>query len=233
MPSSVTSPDKVASERAERREVCPHFNLDRRLTERVVARAQRDSIQLSDVLRFAIARYAEDAPEQEPEISAAALLPEEGLKTLREVWKTNSPPLINSYLAALFAAGWSNRAIADSVVACGAKEKMTRQAVSLRVKAAPEDVPPLPDVPTLGPRRTTPVVPAKPKNRSRVAGKKPQDTVNTSFRCNGADFDAAKRRATAEGAMMTAVLEDAMADYASGQVKKRQILKSGSLWSDQ
>ena len=189
-----------------------HFLLDRGLYLDAAGRCEEDGISLSDVLRYAISQYGAQAPAEGEMQPALDLLPARTLVTLKSVWNTRDSDYINQYLAALHRAGWTVRTIAESLVACEAVPRMTRQAVSLRVLKAPEDLrPDLPEVPELGPRR--PIVSSKKpgKRKSR------EEVHDMAFRVTDEDYLAAARRDKHEGAMISSVLDKALLCYTNGE----------------
>lgn len=191
-----------------------HFLIDVVLVEAATTKAEEDQVSVSDVLRYGVREYGATAPAEDAEVVVAAnQLPSAGLRTLAALWrrskKKNDPDLINQYLAALHRAGWSTRAIAESIVAAECAESFTRQAVNLRVLKAPDELrEDLPAVPTLGPRR--PMLSSKSKTK-RIA------KHDLTFRVKDEEYAAAKRRSVKEGAMMSSVLENVLLGYTNGE----------------
>lgn len=195
-----------------------HFLLDKTLVQQAGERCREDGIAVSDVLRHGIEVYGAHAPNERDVRPAMNVLPAKSLKDLKRVWVSGDSERASHYLAALHRAGWTTQSIADSLVAAGAAERMTRQAVSLRTSKAPDDLrADLPEVPELGPRRAIvsprkgEVAPFPPKPKS---GERAHDM---SFRVADEDYAAAARRAKHEGAMMSAVLDEVLASYLSGE----------------
>lgn len=191
-----------------------HFLLDEALYEEAQARCREQGYALSDVLRYGIEQYGKRAPKQVPESSTANALPKSALATLKSVWKTGNTAYVNAYLSALHQSGWTTRVIAEGLVATGVVERMSRQAVSLRITQARADdfSFDLPRVPLLGPRRT--IVSSK-----RIA-KAREGRHDFSFRVADEDYEAAANRAKSEGAMMSSVLDGVLIAYIRGDFDK-------------
>lgn len=202
-----------------------HFLLERVLVDAAAEKAIEDSldgdykISVSEVLRFGIREYGRSGGTIDVNTPDAMVhLPPRGLKVLKAVWDTakrnGSSDTINQYLAALHRGGWTTRAIADSLVAAGCAEKMTRQAVSLRILKAPEELSPdLPPVPALGPRRM--IVSSKKISKSR------EHVRDIAFRVKDSDYELAQIRAKSEGAMMSSVLDNVLLGYTNGEFDDR------------
>ena len=189
----------------------PHFFVDRALSLKVDEKGAEVGIKVADVLRFGLARYAKG---YDPEASGPVFddsLPEAAMKDLKAAWKSNDDHYLNAYLAALVAAGWAYSDLAEATMACGGKAKISRQAIHLRVKKAPTEPPPLPEVP----------VARKPMNK-RAPGSSPE-TRDLSFRVALDIHEAAAARAKRDGESITSVLEKAMEDFVSGRVSVEEI----------
>lgn len=196
-----------------------HFLVDRELHAKASERvAQFEGLVLSDVMRHGIDLYAKEAPSRPVE---ETLLPASALESLAAL-KGDSARL-TEYTAALARAGWTYQAIANSMVAAGLAAKMSRQAVSLRVKRAPEKLRRgLPKVPKPSARRLV------PRNESEAMHRetRSKDTLyNTSFRVADESYLAAKARCKAEGSMVTVVIEDTLKAFLAGKYDKALGLK--------
>lgn len=195
-----------------------HFLLDKALLKQATAKCRKDGLVISDVLRHGLTVYSADAPPEGEVQSALDLLPEETMGDLKDVWLSGDSDKATHYVAALHRAGWPTRAIADSLVASGAVEKMSRQAVSLRVVKAPEELrEDLPAVPDLGPRRAIVSARKGKKGEYKPAKKKARDKAHdVGFRVEDTVYADASRRAKAEGAMMSGVLDEVLYAYLDG-----------------
>lgn len=197
-------PGLLAGQSAQTR----HFLVDAAVYRRARARAAKEGVRLSRVIRAGLAEYAAEAPDHGRRGKARYLstLPAAAVDGLREVWGTE---VANDYLAALHRAGWSLRAIAEGLVEAGVA-RMSRQAVALRAaRAAAEPPEGLPEVPVCGPQR------ARRPRRGR-ARKPGQHDV--AFRVADRDYDPAARRAAHEGAMLSVIVEETLARFATGEL---------------
>lgn len=211
VPRAVTLNGKPAKNR--------HFLLDRSLYQQAADRCREDGIAISDVLRHGIEVYGAHAPKERDVRPALNVLPSKSLRDLKAVWASGDSELASHYLAALHRAGWTTQSIADSLVASGAVDRMTRQAVSLRTSKAPDELrADLPEVPELGPRRAIVSARKGRKGPFLPSEKKTRDASHDlSFRVADEDYAAAARRAKHEGAMMSGVLDEVLRSYTSGE----------------
>lgn len=218
-PRQVMLGDKAAKNR--------HFLLDKGLVKRATVQAAKDGLHVSDILRHGIAKYAKDAPSVSEAKTALALLPDYTIEDLREIWDSGDSDKATHFVAALHRGGWPTRAIADSIVASGAVEKFTRQAVSLRVLKAPEELrSDLPEVPELGPRRAIVSARKGQKGEYKPAKRKASDNAHdVGFRVEDEVYAEAARRAKHEGAMMSGVLDGVLHAYLSGEYANDKDLK--------
>jgi hypothetical protein len=199
-----------------------HFLLDRDMMKKATARCAAQGIIISDVLRHGVDVYAEGAPPEGKEKTALMFLPDRAMKALAKEYETNSERATH-YMAALHRAGWPTRVIADSLVESGVAFRMSRQAVSLRVLKAPDELfDDLPKVPDLGPRR--PIVSARKGQTGEykpLPPKRPRDMAHdVGFRVKNSVYADAARRAKHEGAMMSGVLDLVLEAYLAGEYDK-------------
>ncbi|MGY1601669.1 hypothetical protein [Geodermatophilus sp. SYSU D00815] len=177
-----------------------HLVLSRDLFERARAKAGAEGLPLCEPLRRGLAAYAAAAPAEGAARRRRPALPEPARRSLVDLWHEGDRERVNAYLAALAAAGWPYRALGDALVAGGAVPGMTRQAVALRVQAAPTVRPVgLPPVPATGPRRP---------RRAPAA-----DRHDYPVRMCDDDWQAVLLRAAHEGATVTAVADEVLRRY--------------------
>lgn len=202
-----------------------HFLLTRSIYDSAVVRCAEDGINVSDVLRLGIDNYGAKAP-TEAKAKAGRPLPKTALAELRRLYRTDSARL-TEYLAACHRAGWTLQALADGLVESGAVDKISRQAVSLRILKAPERLSEdLPAIPPLGPRRVI----ASPRKGLRQAEfekagasakrEREANSHDLAFRVTDEAYELAARRAKYEGAMMSGVLDQVLLNYLDGKYDK-------------
>lgn len=201
-----------------------HFLLDRDLYNESMARVAEDGLSLSDVLRHGIDVYAKKAPKEDVP-DKTQVLPRGALAEIKRMYKAGESDRLNEYLAALHRGQWTMQALADSFVAAGLVDKISRQAVSLRINKAPEALSAdLPPVPELGPRRSLPSPrKGKTKEEYEAASKKrggKSDAHDLAFRVEDSAYHAAARRAKRENAMMSGVLDEVLVSYLAGDFDK-------------
>lgn len=202
-----------------------HFLLTRSIYEDAVDRCQEQGINVSDVLRLGIDNYGAKAPTA-AKAKGGRPLPKTALAELKRLHRTDSARL-SEYLAACHRAGWTLQALADALVESGAVDKISRQAVSLRILKAPERLSAdLPTVPALGPRRVI----ASPRKGLRQAEfekagasakrEREANSHDLAFRVTDEAYELAARRAKYEGAMMSGVLDQVLLNYLDGKYDK-------------
>lgn len=240
MPSTSTKAAPSAKERTAKAKVKPeprpvmlngkpaktrHFLLDRSLHRQASKQTLKDGLVISDVLRYGLSQYAASSPMSGKSEAPLTVLPKEAQSDLKALWLSGDSERITHYLAALSRGGWTNQAIADSLIASGAVDKMTRQAVNLRVVKAPEELrDDLPEVPERGPRRS--LVSPRKGVKGKFEGAKKKTRSNShdlSFRVTDEEYEVASKRAKYEGAMMSGVLDNILLDYVNGEYDVKDI----------
>jgi hypothetical protein len=206
MSASVRTKSKSKSEKDKaervvggRKAVNPHFSIDQAVFDAARERAAARGLSVGEVVRRGLEEYAHGAPEQGD--GRMGLLPAEAMQHVEALWRSGDKGRLNGYFAALAQAGWPLRMIADSMVDAGLVPSMSRQAVYERVakvNEAPADLPPVPVLPL---RRVQPV--ASP--------------YDFSLRVAQEVYDEAVGRAKAEGAHMSAVVQDVVERFLRGE----------------
>lgn len=190
-----------------------HYLISLEVAEAAAVKAQEEGRPLAEVLRAGFDEYVENVRKPrgpKPDNVPLVALPPEGLQVLAAAWATGDRAAQNATLAAFHQAGWPLRTLAEALVASGAVKNMTRQAVSLRVLAAGEDLSHVQRVvPPSGPRRTLTVT----GRRTRVAFK------DVGVRVANDVYALAKVRARADGAQMSALCEDILVRYLEGSFR--------------
>ena len=202
-----------------------HFLLTRDIYEQASARCDEDGISLSDVMRHGIDTYGAKAPSAE-KAEAGRSLPKSALADMKRLYGSDSG-MLTEYLAACHRAGWPLQNLADGLVASGAVEKISRQAISLRVLRAPDVLSAsLPKVPALGPRRAM-TSPRRGVRASEFAAagasakrEREANTYDFAFRVTDEAYEKASRRAKYEGAMMSGVMDQVLLNYLDGKYDK-------------
>lgn len=202
-----------------------HFLLTRSIYEDASDRCDSQGLSLSDVLRHGIDNYGAKAPTAE-KAKAGRSLPKSALAELKRLYRSDSARL-TEYLAACHRSGWTLQALADGLVQSGAVDKISRQAVSLRILKAPERLSKdLPAVPALGPRRaiTSPrkglTMAEFEKAGASAKREREANTYDLSFRVTDEAYELASRRAKYEGAMMSGVMDQILLNYLDGKYDK-------------
>lgn len=200
-----------------------HFHVDRTLYDQTMDRCEDEGINISDVMRLGLDLYGQKAPAADAVTDGPPVLPRTALNFLKKTYRAGDAEMVNQFLAACHRQGWTVQSLADSMVASGVVDKFSRQAVSLRILKAPDELSEdLPNVPGQGPRRVT-LSPrrGKTKDQFAAAGKKAKrhrvvSTYDLAFRITDSSYEPAARRAKHENAMMSRVLDEIMENYLSG-----------------
>ncbi|NJC71628.1 hypothetical protein HC031_18160 [Planosporangium thailandense] len=184
-----------------------HFNLSRDVIARAEVRAKQDGVSLAEVLRAGLDEYIDGMPDEAKTMRPGdpTPLPHTVVEAIREVWVTGERDRQNAFLSLLTRAGWSQKVLADGLVASGIVSSMSRQGVHHRVHQAPAE---LPD--------GLPVLAVRPPLRRPHRGQ-PGGAHDFSLRIADDQYALATQRATYEGSQMTAVLEDIFIRYAAGE----------------
>lgn len=202
-----------------------HFMLTRSLYDQATDRCDQMGISLSEVLRHGLDNYGAKAPSVE-RAAESRRMPKTALNDLARLYRNDSGRL-TEYLAACHRAGWSLQALADALVESGAVDKISRQAVSLRVLRSPEELrTDLPPVPAMGPRRP---ISSPRKGRTKdefeqaYAARGRERSTNTydfAFRVTDTAYELASRRAKHEGASISGVLDVVLTNFLNGKYDK-------------
>ena len=184
-----------------------HFILDKHILGPAREKAREEGVGPAEVLRAAIRDYARGTTDEmlTSNLREDRDLPEETVEHIRRVWQSGDQHLINGYFSALVTAGWRGPAIAKGLIATGlVGSTFSRQAMSLRLKKAPNPLPSgLPAVPRRGLRRLVPLH---------------RDSAHDfSFQVADADYEKALHRAHYEDADIPSVLEEYLTNYLAGE----------------
>lgn len=206
-----------------------HFEVTVANHEAAREAADEHGHSLSEVMRAGLLAYAAKTPAAATRAGGRTSMPAVGARGLKTVFKSGRSDLISGYMAALASEGWPLQVIADAVVNQGLADRMSRQAISLRVNkalAAEGGLPDgLPDVPAIGLRRPYPTVMAGGGTKALAEtkdGRLRSDLKDVVVRIADEDYERVQVRAKYEGAKVSAVLDDLLARYASGHFKLKK-----------
>lgn len=194
----------------------PHFPVDVDIFGAADARASDEGLGVPAVLRAALHSYSLGAPKAGAR-PAARVFPADDLKTLRSLWDSREGEgarVLNEYLTAARQVGWPLEGLAQSLVASGAVEKMSRQAILQRVQRAGDEIgEDVPTPPGIGARTVRDTV--KDPNAVEKKSAKKVEVRDLCFRVDAEEYDAAVRRVKSEGGSITGWVEKTLFAYAN------------------